>query len=170
MCLESSNLTCKSNFGGGPFCGCVSFLSGFPGGSVVKNQPANAGNVGWIPGSGRSPAGGNGNLQQCSCLENPMDREARCTVHGIPKSQIRLSMQMPNGPYLCRMTTVSSESGVQRQWSPSLQQSRGKRSSFFFLWFLDSRQALWTVLLWAILAEFYWTSIIDLASLSQKFQ
>ena len=57
---------------------------------MVKNQPANAGNVGWIPGSGRSPAGGNGNLQQCSCLENPMDREARCTVHGIPKSQIRL--------------------------------------------------------------------------------
>ena len=91
------------------------FLLGFPSGSVVKNLPVNAADAGWIPGSGRSPAGGNGNLQQCSCLENPMDREARCTVHGIPKSQIRLSMQMPNGPYLCRMTTVSSESGVQRQ-------------------------------------------------------
>ena len=71
---------------------------GFPGGSVVKNRPANAGNVGWIPESGRSPVGGNGNLQQCSCLENPMDRGARCTVHGIAKSQTRLSTQMPNGP------------------------------------------------------------------------
>ena len=45
------------------------YPSGFPGGSVVKNPPANAGDVG----SGRSPGGGNGNPFQCSCLENPMD-------------------------------------------------------------------------------------------------
>ena len=46
---------------------------------VVKNLPANAGDVGdsgLIPGSGRSPGGGNGNLLQYSCLENPMDRGA----------------------------------------------------------------------------------------------
>ena len=49
---------------------------GFPGGSVVKNPPANAGDTGLIPGSGRSPGGGNGNLLQDSCLENPMDRGA----------------------------------------------------------------------------------------------
>ena len=50
---------------------------GFPGGSVVKNLPANAGDTrdaGLIPGSGRSPGGGNGNLLQYFCLENPMDR------------------------------------------------------------------------------------------------
>ena len=50
---------------------------GFPGGSVVKNLPANAGDAGdmdSIPGLGRSPAGGNGNPLQYSCLENPMDR------------------------------------------------------------------------------------------------
>ena len=50
----------------------------FPGGSVVKNTPANAGNArdpGLIPGSGRSPGKGNGNPLQYSCLENPMDRE-----------------------------------------------------------------------------------------------
>ena len=46
---------------------------------VVKSPPANAGvlrDVGLIPGSGRSPGGGHGNLLQYSCLENPMDRGA----------------------------------------------------------------------------------------------
>ena len=43
---------------------------------MVKNLPANAGDVGSVPGLGRSPGGGNGNLLQYSCLENPMDREA----------------------------------------------------------------------------------------------
>ena len=47
-----------------------------PGGSVVKNPPANAGDTGSIPGSGRSPGEGNGNPLQYSCLENPMDRGA----------------------------------------------------------------------------------------------
>ena len=44
--------------------------------SVVKNLPANTGEAGLIPGSGRSPGEGNGNPLQYSCLENPMDREA----------------------------------------------------------------------------------------------
>ena len=48
---------------------------GFPGGSVVKNLPANAGDVGSIPGSERSPGEGNGNPLQCSGLENPRDGE-----------------------------------------------------------------------------------------------
>ena len=47
----------------------------FPGGSVVKNLPANARDPGLIPGSGRSPGEGNGNPLQYSCLGNPMDRE-----------------------------------------------------------------------------------------------
>jgi len=41
---------------------------------VVKNLPANAGDVGWIPGMGRFPGEGNGSPFQYSCLENPMDR------------------------------------------------------------------------------------------------
>ena len=49
---------------------------GFPGSSVVKNLPANAGDVALIPGSGRSPGERNGNLFQFSCLGNPMDRGA----------------------------------------------------------------------------------------------
>ena len=48
----------------------------FPGGSEVKNLSANAGIAGLIPGSGRSPGGGNSNPLQCSCLENPRDRGA----------------------------------------------------------------------------------------------
>ena len=62
---------------------------GFPGGSVVKNPPANAGDTrdaGSVSGSGRSPAGGHGNQLQYSCLENPMDRGAWWdTVHGAVK-------------------------------------------------------------------------------------
>ena len=58
----------------------------FPGGSVVKNLPANAGDVGLIPGSGRSFGGGNGNPLQYSCLGNPMDRGAwQVTVHRVTK-------------------------------------------------------------------------------------
>ena len=47
----------------------------FPGGSAVKNPPANTGDVGLIPGSGRSPGEENGNTLHYSCLRNPMDRE-----------------------------------------------------------------------------------------------
>ena len=49
---------------------------GFPGGRVVKNLPANAGDTGSVPGLGRLPEGGNGNPLQYSCLENSMGREA----------------------------------------------------------------------------------------------
>ena len=58
---------------------------------VVKNLPANAGDVGLIPGLGRFPGGGHGNPLQYACLENPMDRGAwRATVHGVAKSQTQL--------------------------------------------------------------------------------
>ena len=57
---------------------------------VVKNPPANAGDIGdtgSIPGSGRSPGEGNGNPLQYSCLENHMDRGAwQVTVHGVTES------------------------------------------------------------------------------------
>ena len=49
---------------------------GFPGGSVVKNLPANAGDLGSIPGLGRSPGEGNGYTLQYSCLGDTMDRGA----------------------------------------------------------------------------------------------
>ena len=56
----------------------------FPGGSVIKNPPTNAGEA--IPGLGRSPGEGNGNPIQQFCLGNPMDRGAwQATVHGVAK-------------------------------------------------------------------------------------
>ena len=62
---------------------------------VVKNLPANAvdvRDVGSVLGSGRSPGGGHGNPLQYSCLEKPTDGEAwQATVHGVTKSQTRLS-------------------------------------------------------------------------------
>ena len=65
---------------------------GFPGGSWVKNPPANTGDAGLIPGLGRSPGEGNGNLFQYSCLRNPMDKGAWwVTDHGVKKSQTQLS-------------------------------------------------------------------------------
>ena len=53
---------------------------------MVKKLPANAGDAGSIPGSGRSPGVGNGNLPQYSCLENPMDKGAWwAVVHDVAK-------------------------------------------------------------------------------------
>ena len=61
---------------------------GFPGGSVIKNPLAIAGDKGSIPGSRRSPGEGYGNLLQYSCLVNAMDRGAWwTTVYGVAKSQ-----------------------------------------------------------------------------------
>ena len=64
-----------------------SSILGFPGVSDGKESARNAGNLGSIPGSGRSSGEGDGNSLQYSCLENPIDREAcRATVHGVAKS------------------------------------------------------------------------------------
>ena len=61
---------------------------GFPGSSVVKNLPANVGDMGSVPQLGRFPGGGSGNSPQYSCLEDSTDRGAsRTRVHGVAKSQ-----------------------------------------------------------------------------------
>ena len=68
---------------------------GLPGGSVLKNLTANAGDTGDLgstSGSGRSPGGGNGNPLHCSCLDNSMGKGTRqATVHGLAKSWTQLS-------------------------------------------------------------------------------
>ena len=67
-------------------------MMGFPGISVVKNPPSNAGDMGLIPESGRSPGEGNGIPLQYSCLGNSMNRAGwQATVHGVAKSPIKLS-------------------------------------------------------------------------------
>ena len=70
--------------------------AGFPCSSVEKKLPANAGGMGSIPGSGRSPGEENGNPVQYSCLGNPMDRRAwQATVHAVTK-QLDTTQQLNN--------------------------------------------------------------------------
>ena len=67
-------------------------ILGFPGGSEDKASAWNVGDLGLIPGWGRSPGEGNGNPLQYSCLENPMDGGAWwATVHEVTKSWTQLS-------------------------------------------------------------------------------
>ena len=65
----------------------LTFLLGFPCGSAGKESTCNVGDLGSIPGLGRSPGEGKGYPLQCSGLENPM----HYTVHGVAKSRTRLS-------------------------------------------------------------------------------
>ena len=70
-----------------PHLGQSALFRGFPGASVVKNQLANTGDMGLIPGSERSPGERNGNPLQYSYLGNPIDRGAWwARVHGVPES------------------------------------------------------------------------------------
>ena len=74
---------------GSPALQADSLPSGFPGGSDSKASAYNVGDLGSIPGLGRSPGGGHGNPLQDSCLENPTDRGVWwVTAHGVAKSQM----------------------------------------------------------------------------------
>ena len=69
----------------------LSSMEIFPGGSDGKASACNVGELGSIPGLGRSPGEGNGNPLQCSCLENPRDRGAWwAAVYGVAQSRTRL--------------------------------------------------------------------------------
>ena len=103
------------------FCTHPWIVLGFPGGSEVKASACNAGDPGPIPGSGRSPGEGNGNLLQYSCLENPMDGRAWwATVHGVAKSRTRLNDFTHLTMDSLQMFTANSGASVevcQRQFS-----------------------------------------------------
>ena len=74
---------------------------GFPAGSAVKNLPADVGNAGLIPGSGRSPGEGNGNPVKYSCLGNPMDRGGYNTVHGAARGSDTTGLNNNNNIHYC---------------------------------------------------------------------
>ena len=88
----------------------------FPTGSAVKNLPE--GDLGSVPGLGRSPGGGHGNPLQYSCLENPMDRGTwQATVHGVAESDtteatLLASMQLSAKAVGLRARALS------RAWAP----------------------------------------------------
>ena len=108
----------------------------FPGGSVVKNLPANAGDAGSVPGLGRSPGRGNGNPLQYSCLKKSRGRGAWwATVHGITKSPqtARTHTHLLNGSIVMplfwsffRMVTTDGSLVAWRGW----QTGRGTRQGF----------------------------------------
>ena len=82
---------------------------GFPGGSVIKESPCNAGDLGSVPGSGRHPRGGNGNPLQHSGQENSINREAwQATVHGGCKGSD--ATEQLSLTYLCKI--LAPQSGI----------------------------------------------------------
>ena len=88
---SASRSSGSDGWGRGMIKAIVAFGFTLSGASAVKNPPANAGDVGSVPGSGRSSGGWYGNPLQYSYLENPMDREAWwARVHGVPKSWTQL--------------------------------------------------------------------------------
>ena len=111
---------------------------GFPGGSVVKNLPANAGDAGDTCSnleSGRSPRGRNGNPLQYSCLENPIDREAWwVTIHGVTKSWTKWSRQREEHWPWYERTWVKSRHCLFIAWSPWALNSVESGFSHFKLW------------------------------------
>ena len=97
-----------------------------------KESTSNTGDVGSIPGLGRSPGEGNDNPLQYSCLENSMDRGAwRAIVHGVTKSQTQLSMHACTRLYQCVHNSV-------------LLPLRGRLDSIMhFLNILDYESSVW---------------------------
>ena len=97
--------------------------NGLPGGTVEKNPPANAGtvrDVGSIPGSGRSPGGGHGNLQY-SCPENPLDKGAwRATVHEVQEPEMTEATARTHRKQYWFSKPVGSLAIQKRKLSPSI--------------------------------------------------
>ena len=95
---------------------------GFPGGSGGKESAHNAGDLGLIPGSGRSPGEGNGNPVQYSCLENSMDRgTCQATVPGVARVRHELATKPPpvktghpNEPLLSGLSSHVTDSERER--------------------------------------------------------
>ena len=89
---RKKNLLTLQTLSESKFLFLLEYPQGFPGGSDSKESAHHAGDLGSIPGLGRSPGEENGNPLQYSCLENLMDRGAwQATVHGVAKSRTRLS-------------------------------------------------------------------------------
>ena len=90
----------------------------FPGGSVVKRLPANAGDLGSIPGSERSPGEGKGNPLQYSCLENSMDRGGwQATVLGVAKSPTQRSNKTTATTQPLMLCLVHGKGSVVGSWN-----------------------------------------------------
>ena len=112
--VHPDTCSCYSKLGLGVERGWTSWR-GFPGGAVVKNLPANAGDtrdkrdMSSTPGLGRSPGEGNGNPLQYSCPGNPIDRGAWwATVHGIARRTEHAHRSFLEASFILILPTCSS--------------------------------------------------------------
>ena len=109
-------------------------LLGFPGGSVLKKKKkptCKAGDVGLIPGSGRSPREGNGTPFQYSCLENPMDRGAWwATVHGVTELDTTKEQEQRR-TQLCGQSDYLASGQLLVSWWAERRLGRNQLCSFF---------------------------------------
>ena len=138
---------------------------GFSGGLVVTKPSANARDVSLIPGSGRSPGEGNGNLLQYSCLRNPMDRGAWwAKVHRVVKSQTRLDAHMHTQPQFVLQVPMKIQAGFRKgrgnrdeianiRGSSKKQQSSRKTSTSAFIDYAKPFDCVDHSKLWKILKE-----------------
>ena len=111
------------------FCGCICVCVGFPGSSAVKNLPA-TGDLGSVPGSGRSPGGGHGNPLQYSCLENPVDRGAwQDQSIGSQRVGHDWSNLAHTHAYACVPTWWEELTHCQRPWCWKRLMAKGERGS-----------------------------------------
>ena len=98
-------------------CYYLTWYLDFPGDSDGKASACNEGDLGSIPGSGRSPGEGNGNPLQYSCLENPMDGRAWwATIHGVAESQTQLS----DFTFTFTFNLIFMEFQFRTNWSPKV--------------------------------------------------
>ena len=115
------------------------FYKGFPGGEVVKNPHANAGDPGSIPGLGRSPGVGNGNPLWYSCLENPRDRGAWwATVHGVTMSHTTCAQAQPCSISSCWVIIRCCFNGCSFLGSPNREAPQKQELSLIFICALQS--------------------------------
>ena len=129
-------------------------MKGFPGDSVVKHHPANAGDTGdgSIPGSGRAPGGGHGNPLHYSWLENPMDRGAWwATVHSVTKSQTQLKWHSAHTHTIQMKPQLQAHTHTQYKWILSCTGRLGYR--YWFSWLragivIPVQNLRWGCLLW----------------------
>ena len=121
---------------------------GFPGGSDGKASAYNAGDLGWIPGSGISPGEGNGNPLQYSNLENPMDGGAWwATVHGVARvgHDWVTSLHFIHYIHIYKLTSTNIEYSLHSQLF-SRTRAQGHSSCQYFLydfWCLFTFQNSW---------------------------
>ena len=121
------------------------YNKGLPTVSVVKNLPANAGDVGLILGSGRCPGEGNGTPLQYSCLENPMDGGAWWTaVYGVTKSQTQLNNWAQHSTIKIKFSVLHGNSHLDQSGPISLCRCHIQVYVFYMHWLIESLNNFWS--------------------------